>query len=283
MYRYLIILFSLLLGGEGESATLSFSAPLAIGRAVLLHVQDVPAGARLVGSLNGKPVPFSAEHRALLALDMEAKPGPVLLRVEVKPPQGKSELLTHTFEVVARSYQEEQLTLPKGKVELAPAAVSRAKEETAAIVATYQRRGGRVGYGEGFQLPVTGRYSGVFGSRRVLNGTPRRPHSGVDIAAPQGAPVVATAPGEVALVGQDYFFTGNTLVLDHGDGVISLYAHLERIMVESGRWVEAGTVIGTVGMTGRATGPHLHWGMMVRQDRVDPLLLPGLPQEGASP
>lgn len=278
MFRYLLMIFSLLLACEGESATLSFSAPLAIGTAVLLHIQDVPPGARVTGTLNGQAFPISPAHRALLSLDMEAKPGPVEVRVVVQPLQGKPEILTHQVAVAARPYQEEQITLPKGKVELAPTALARAEQETAAIVATYKRRGGQVGYGEGFQQPVMGRFSGVFGSRRVLNGKPRKRHNGADIAAPQGTPVVAIAPGEVALVGQDYFFTGNTVILDHGDGVISLYAHLESMAVEPGAWVVGGAVIGTVGMTGRATGPHLHWGVMVRQDRVDPLLLPGMPE-----
>lgn len=279
MFRYLLLIFSLVLACEGEGAVLSFSAPLSIGTAVLLHVQDVPAGARVTGLLNGHPFPISATHRALLSLDMEAKPGSAEVRVEVQPPQGKPEILTHRFAVTARQYQEERITLPEGKVELAPTALERAKQETASIVATYKRRGGKVGYGEGFQQPATGRFSGVFGSQRILNGKPRKRHNGVDIAAPQGTPVVAIASGEVALVGQDYFFTGNTVVLDHGDGVISLYAHLDSIAVEPGAWVAGGATIGTVGMTGRATGPHLHWSVTVRHDRVDPLLLPGLGQE----
>ncbi|MEO5364216.1 MAG: M23 family metallopeptidase [Magnetococcus sp. DMHC-8] len=275
MFRFLCLML-LLLSAEGWGAGLSVSAPPAIGTAVLLQVTEVPAGARVTGTLNGVPVPLTAEHRALLALDMEAKPGPVVVRVEVDPPQGKREVLTRKWTVAARTYHEEHLALPKEKVELAPVAQERAARETAAILAAFQRRGGRVGYADGFRQPVEGRFSGVFGSRRVLNGKPRRPHNGVDIAAPQGTPLVAMAPGVVALLGQDYFFTGNTLILDHGDGVLSLYAHLDSVAVQADEWVAAGTVLGTVGMTGRATGPHLHWGVMVRGDRVDPVLLPGV-------
>ena len=281
MFRYLSLIVSLLWAVEGQGAALSLSAPLAIGTAVLLQVVDVPAGSRLTGTLNGEPFPLSAEHRALLSLDMEAKPGGVVLRVQVEPPDGERELLTQTFTVTKRAYQEEQIALPKGKVELDPEASARAARETAAITATYQRRGGRVGYENGFRMPAEGRFSGVFGSRRVLNGKPRKPHNGVDIAAPQGTPVLAIASGEVALVGRDYFFTGKTLVLDHGDGVLSLYAHLESMAVQPGEWVAGGSVIGTIGMTGRATGPHLHWGVMVRHDRVDPVLLPGIRQEAS--
>ncbi|MEO5341347.1 MAG: M23 family metallopeptidase [Magnetococcus sp. MYC-9] len=276
MLRSLLLTLFLLLSLEGQAASLSWSAPLWRGSAVLLQVNEVPAGSRLSGTLNGVDFPLTEEHRALLSLDMEARPGRVRLVVQLDPPEGERQILTHTFDVPARAYQEEKLTLPKGKVELDPEDAARAAREKAAIVATYSRRGGRAGYEEGFRQPVDGRFSGVFGSRRVLNGKPRTPHNGVDIAAPQGTPVVVTAPGEVALVGQDYFFTGNTLVVDHGDGVLSLYAHLDSIAVQEGAWLPAGTVVGTVGMTGRATGPHLHWGVMVRQDRVDPLLLPGI-------
>lgn len=270
------MLACLLLVREGHTATLSLSGTLEQGTAVLLHVENVPLGARLKGTLNGAAFPFSKENSALLALDMETKPGKVTLRVKVTPPKGKREVLTRRFTIAKRHYKEEHITLPKKKVNLNSKDLARAKKETASIRATYKRRGGKAGYSEGFQQPVQGRFSGVFGSRRVLNGQARRPHSGVDIAAPKGTPVVATAPGKVALVGQDYFFTGNTLVLDHGDGVISLYAHLDTITVKKGAWVASGTTIGTIGMTGRATGPHLHWSVLVRRARVDPMRLPGI-------
>ncbi|MBF0162751.1 MAG: M23 family metallopeptidase [Magnetococcales bacterium] len=276
MFRYALLIALLLPSLKGMAADLSLSAPPSIGTAVMLQVTEVPDGARLTGHFHGKPLPFTANHRALLALDMEAKPGSVLLQVELHLPQGPKEVLTKTFLVPPRTYREEPLTLPKTQVELEPETAARAAQETATITATYSRRGGRVGYEEGFQLPVTGRFSGVFGSRRILNGKPRKPHNGTDIAAPQGTPVVAIASGEVALRGEEYFFTGNTLVLDHGDGVLSLYAHLESMAVQPGEWVAAGTPIGTLGKTGRATGPHLHWSVMVRQDRVDPQLLPGI-------
>ena len=275
MFRFFLLIFSLLLAVEGWGAGLSLSAPLAIGTAVWLQVTEVPPGSRLSGTLNGVSFPFTTDHRALLSLDMEAKPGPVVLQVWLDPPQGKQVVLTQAYPVAPRHYQEEQITLSKEKVDLAPKVLARAAEETAAIAATLHRRGGRVGYESGFRQPVEGRFSGVFGSRRVLNGQPRRPHNGVDIAAPQGTPVVATASGTVALVGRDYFFTGNTLVLDHGDGVISLYAHLDSVAVQPGEWVAGGAVIGAVGMTGRATGPHLHWGVRWLEARLDPLLLVG--------
>lgn len=280
MRHFFISLWSLFfyasLFGDVWSASLALSGSLEQGSAVLLRVKDVIPGSHLTGTLNGTTIPFSSENVALLALDMEGQTGKMTLRVQVDPPRGKSETLVHPFSVAARKYPEEQVTLPKGKVELNKKDLKRAEKETSKIIATYKRRSKKTGYGEGFQQPVQGRFSGVFGSRRILNGVPRKPHNGVDIAAPKGTDVTTTAAGEVVLVGTNYFFTGNTLVIDHGDGVISLYAHLDTIQVRQGEWLAPGTKIGTVGMTGRATGPHLHWGVLVRHARVDPMLLPGI-------
>jgi len=113
----------------------------------------------------------------------------------------------------------------------------------------------------------------VFGSRRILNGVPKNPHNGVDIAAAKGTNIVAPLTGRVALVHEQMFYTGKTIMLDHGLGVTSVYAHLSNIDVGLGQVVEQGQVMGQVGQTGRATGPHLHWGVTWRKTHVDPLLL----------
>lgn len=127
-----------------------------------------------------------------------------------------------------------------------------------------------------FDFPARGRLSGAFGTRRFFNGQERQPHSGIDIAAPRGTPVRAPADGTVIGIG-DYFFNGRTVFIDHGSGLVSMYNHLDRVAVTSGAGVRRGQRIGDVGMTGRVTGPHLHWAVSLNNARIDPLLF--VPEE----
>lgn len=120
--------------------------------------------------------------------------------------------------------------------------------------------------------PVQGRYSSPFGLRRFFNGQRRNPHTGLDIAAPQGTSIAAAADGKVVNAG-DYFYTGNTIIIDHGLGIVTLYGHLNTIAIEEGQMVERGETIGTVGKTGRATGPHLHWSVVFNNTMIDPTLV----------
>ncbi|MGD8926651.1 MAG: peptidoglycan DD-metalloendopeptidase family protein [Thioalkalispiraceae bacterium] len=122
-----------------------------------------------------------------------------------------------------------------------------------------------------FDLPVKGRLSSPFGLRRFFNGQPRRPHSGLDIAAPKGTPILAPARGKIINTGK-YFFNGNTVFIDHGQGLITMYCHLNSTTVKTGDIVKRGQQIGTVGMTGRVTGPHLHWGVSLNNARIEPRL-----------
>jgi murein DD-endopeptidase MepM/ murein hydrolase activator NlpD len=125
-------------------------------------------------------------------------------------------------------------------------------------------------WSEGFILPVEGRISGHFGNQRIFNGVPKSPHSGTDIAAPEGTPVKASAAGKVVLSGKDYFYTGNMVIIDHGHQLQTIYAHLKDATVVAGDDVRQGDIIGHVGKTGRATGPHLHWGASLNNVRFRP-------------
>ena len=122
----------------------------------------------------------------------------------------------------------------------------------------------------GFIMPVNGRISGKFGGQRIMNNVPKNPHQGMDIAAKEGSPIQASADGEVVLAYPDLFYSGNVVVIDHGFGLQTIYAHMKDINVKKGQKVSQGDIIGTVGMTGRATGPHLHWGASLRNVRFNP-------------
>jgi murein DD-endopeptidase MepM/ murein hydrolase activator NlpD len=171
----------------------------------------------------------------------------------------------------ARNYPEQRLTIKdKRKVEPNPddlARIEREKEITEAI----KRHFSETAPATDFMLPANGPLSSRFGLRRVFNGQPRNPHAGLDVAVGTGAPVKAPAAGVVANTG-DYFFNGNTVFIDHGQGLITAYMHLSRIDVRAGQPVKKGEILGAVGATGRVTGPHLHWAVILNNTPVDPEL-----------
>ncbi|MEO7323794.1 MAG: M23 family metallopeptidase [Dokdonella sp.] len=196
--------------------------------------------------------------------------GPVT--VEVREGDGRREKIA--IEVIPRDWPVERVDgVPPKTVEPPPDIAARIKREQARVAAARLRDDAREDFLESFAWPVTGRISGRFGSQRVYNGIPKSPHPGMDIAVPQGTPVKAPASGIVTFADADLYLTGGTVLLDHGHGVSSNFLHMSRIDVKVGDHVDQGQVIGAVGMTGRATGPHLHWGMNWFDVRLDPLLL----------
>ena len=175
-----------------------------------------------------------------------------------------------------RSYKVSHVNgLPESKVTPKPSDMKKIREDNAKIARVRNLDSAEVHFMTGFIWPATGRISGVFGSQRILNGEPRRPHNGIDIAAPRGTPVVAMAEGQVALANSDMFLTGKTVMINHGHGLTSIYIHMDRITVKRADLVSRGQQIGAVGMTGRATGPHLHWGVSLFNTKLDPALLVG--------
>jgi murein DD-endopeptidase MepM/ murein hydrolase activator NlpD len=168
--------------------------------------------------------------------------------------------------------------LPEAQVTPPPQVLARIRKENDAIAEARRRDTAERWFEQGFAWPAQGRVSGVYGSQRILNGQPRQPHFGLDIAAPVGTPVVASTSGEVILADRDLYYTGGTIILDHGFGLTAVYSHLSRLDVRVGQRVKQGEVIGAVGATGRATGAHLDWRLNWFDVRLDPqLLLPPAP------
>lgn len=195
--------------------------------------------------------------------------GPVT--VAVRRPDGS--LHEATIQVTPRDWPVERVSgVPPKTVSPPKEIAERIAREQARVARARTRDERHAGFAERFQWPVRGRISGRFGNHRVYNGTPGAPHSGMDIAAANGTPVRAPASGVVSFA-DDLYLTGGTLVLDHGHGISSNFLHLSRMDVAPGDTVRQGEVIGTVGATGRATGPHLHWGMNWFDVRIDPLLV----------
>lgn len=234
-----------------------------------LLIGHAPPGSRV--DLDGRPAAVADDGRFLVGLGRDAPPA---VRLSLRLPDGRR--VVRTIAVRQRRYAVQRIDgLPPAKVTPSPEALARIRREQARIDAARARRTPVTWFDSGFQWPLTGRVSGVYGSQRVLNGKPRRPHLGVDIAAPEGTPVHAPADGVVVLADPDLYFTGGTLIIDHGLGLSSVLAHLSRLTVIEGEHVRRGEPVGAVGATGRATGPHLHWGMNLGPVRLDPALVAG--------
>lgn len=208
---------------------------------------------------------------AIVGLPLSLKPGQYKLAYSTR--EGKQHTLS--FSVDSKRYAVQRITL-KNKRMVNPTAADliRIGKESKIIhhaLATW-RATPQVNLD--FEMPVAGRLSSPFGLRRFFNGEPRKPHSGLDIAADVGSPIKAPSAGIVVATG-DYFFNGNTVLLDHGQGLVTMYCHMSRIDVKRGQHVERGQVIGAVGKSGRVTGPHLHWGVSLNNTMVEPhLFLP---------
>ncbi|MFT4265755.1 MAG: peptidoglycan DD-metalloendopeptidase family protein, partial [Xenophilus sp.] len=204
---------------------------------------------------------------ALVGIPLSAAPGEA--RITVAAPGGGTRTLRYA--IAPKRYREQRLTVAPRTVELSPGDQTRYERERdhqAQVMAVWSEPPAEV---PRLQVPVPGRRSSSFGLRRVFNGQPRNPHSGMDIAAAAGTPVRAPLAGRVIDTG-DYFFNGGTVWLDHGGGLLTLYCHLSRIDCQVGDAVRAGAPFCAVGATGRATGPHLHWGVMLNRTMVDPAL-----------
>ncbi len=203
---------------------------------------------------------------AIIGIPLSAALGPH--QVIVRGNDARQEI---DFTVGDKHYASQSLKVAPGKVDLSRADLERVNREKLVIDHAMSRWTDEQPPGLRMQQPIPGVRSSSFGMRRIFNGEARNPHSGMDIAAPVGTKIVAPLEGTVIDTG-NYFFNGNTVFVDHGRGMISMYCHLSAIDVKPGQHVAAGTILGAVGMTGRVTGPHLHWGLSLNRAWVDPEL-----------
>lgn len=230
-----------------------------------------------------RSVPFwhDARYKGLfhgfLGIDLAQPSGKYELKLNVQPASSDSVRCAVPVSVTAGRFPEEKLTVAPKYVEPNPEDTKRAEEEQERLRAIFATVTPAKLWTGAFRLPLPGIHTAKnFARRRVLNGTPGSAHSGVDIPAVEGMPIHASQRGRVALA-ENLYFAGNTVVIDHGLGVYTLYAHMKVLGVQQGETVAAGAVIGRVGATGRVTGPHLHWGLTVDDSRVNALAIVGLP------
>ncbi len=218
---------------------------------------------------DGKPVRLSETGVFAIGFGRDNKPDS---KLEITFPDGTK--LTKNLKVKQREYNIQRIDgLPPSKVTpKKPEVLERIRKEVAMVKEARKLDDPRLDFLDGFDWPVAGRISGVYGSQRVLNGKPRRPHYGVDIAAPAGTPVLAPADGLVTLSHPDMYYSGGTMIIDHGHGVSSAFLHLNKINVKVGQFVKRGEKIAEVGSTGRSTGPHLDWRINLFNKRLDPQL-----------
>jgi murein DD-endopeptidase MepM/ murein hydrolase activator NlpD len=235
-----------------------------------LLIGTAPAGAASL-SLDGKPIAMAADRRFLIGFGRDAGSSAVIEAVLRDGRRVREEL-----RIASRQWEIQSLPTLKRGTTPTPEFLARRKIELDRIGAARAMRSESNGWRERFIWPATGRISGVFGSQRIYAGEPGAPHSGVDVARPTGTPFTAPADGVVILAAEAPFtLEGNLLMIDHGMGLNSAFLHLSRIDVRVGERVTRGQMLGAIGATGRATGPHLHWGMMWNGVRIDPELLVG--------
>ncbi|MGH7148086.1 MAG: M23 family metallopeptidase [Nitrospiraceae bacterium] len=260
------------------------------GQVLLVKVKGEEQATEVKGTFLSRTIPFFREFRpgepagyiGLLGIDMEDDPGTYELAVEVKQGEQAKQLSFNVL-VAKEKFAVEHLKLPKEKVDLDEKSVARWKAEQQLVQQALAENSRLKLWHSNFVEPVNGKRTGIFGSVRIMNGKPRNPHNGEDISAPMGADVAASNDGVVRLT-VDHVFSGKGVFVDHGLGFYTMYFHLSDVLVKDGDLVTAGQIIGKVGATGRATGPHLHWGVKLNGARVNPYSLLDLPfKNGVTP
>ena len=255
--------------------TLLLLAPgLAAAKSWTLLRGDWQQGALLIGKttpgakvrFDGRALLLDSQGRFVFGIDRDA---PDQATLDIQLP-GQAPVVEH-HKIAKRNWSVQRIEgLPPSKVNPPPEVDARIVAESKKIKAALARDSQLDDFAQPFHWPATGRISGVFGSQRILNGVPKQPHYGLDVAVPTGTPVRAPLGGVISLAERDLYFTGGTLIIDHGHGVSSIMVHLSKLLVQVGDPVRQGEVVAESGMTGRATGPHLHWGVYWFDSHLDP-------------
>jgi murein DD-endopeptidase MepM/ murein hydrolase activator NlpD len=260
---------------QGQRPLLVSFAPSTLhpGDVARVDVGGVDRDERITGSVLGQDLAFHYDERrqkwrALVGIDLDTKPGTYRLRISRDTGAAPT---TRTLRVVPKQFRVRRLRVPRGFVDPPPEAVEQIVRDTASLAEAYARVTPRQWSGP-FVLPVDGQPTSNFGTRSFYNGQRRAPHAGVDFVGAPGTPVRAANHGRVVIAAPMYF-TGNTIVVDYGDRLLSVFAHLSELRAKAGDTVEPTTIVGLVGATGRVTGPHLHWSVRLNGARVDPLSL----------
>jgi murein DD-endopeptidase MepM/ murein hydrolase activator NlpD len=270
-------------GACTRGTSLRLSAPESSqGSLLLIEVKSTRPLAEVQGNWDARSIPFWGEvasnmqRRGLVGVDLEKPPGEYELKVTGQTASGEKMSCSARVRVRKGRFATEKLQVGKQFVEPSPEQIKRADDERQKLRDIFDRVTPERLWDGKFRIPLDGVTTGSnFGRRRILNGNPGSPHGGADLPGTTGTPVHATQRGRVVLA-EELFFAGNTVVVDHGLGIYTLYGHLSEIDAKVGDALEAGAVLGKVGATGRVTGPHLHWGLTVVRARVNPLQLVSL-------
>lgn len=258
-----LIIYSLLL--ISKASALEICGELKQGELVVIKGQDIER-VEFYNNPNKKVYKAGPDGIVLAALHRDA---PENMKILVTSVNGVKNI--YSFSVLAARWDIQKVNgVAKHKVNPEPQHENEILREQHDVTKALGVLSDSDFWSRGFIEPVKGRISGYFGNQRIFNGVPKSPHSGTDIAAPEGTEVIAAGDGIVVLNGKNYFYTGNMVVIDHGQGLQTIYAHLQKSAVKEGDKVKQGDIIGFVGKTGRATGPHLHWGASLNNVRFRP-------------
>ena len=279
---YILMFFVLSNTANSADRVLLTIAPKAIyqGSVACVTLKGADISSAILEQNRQRPAMFYHDNgtgalRSIIGIDLEEEQGEKTMAVTVTLAHGEKQNRTLTYTVLKKKFPTQQLTLPESQVTPNPENEARIEREHEAVKKIL---GGSVQeklWDKSFMQPIPGEPVTVFGMRRFMNGLPKNPHTGIDMKAPAGMPVAASADGIVVFTGE-HFFSGNSVFIDHGAGICTMYFHLASIAVQAGQRVKQGDTIGAVGSTGRSTGPHLHWGVRINNQRIDPLALVSL-------